>query len=115
MGRDNKGRDIGSYSPEQYRAYLKTQEDLRALREESRRFKEARKEKELGADTEGIDDEKNRRKLIGVLQGKRMAKYEGNPEWDDVVPIPQDDGEGALAQIAYTDEYAEGKFLKSML
>jgi protein farnesyltransferase/geranylgeranyltransferase type-1 subunit alpha len=37
-----------------------------------------------------------------------MGKYEGNPVWDDVVPIPQDDGEGALAQIAYTDEYAEG-------
>jgi protein farnesyltransferase/geranylgeranyltransferase type-1 subunit alpha len=25
------------------------------------------------------------------------------------MPIPQDDGEGALAQIAYTDEYAEGQ------
>jgi protein farnesyltransferase/geranylgeranyltransferase type-1 subunit alpha len=37
-----------------------------------------------------------------------MGKYEGDPAWDDVVPIPQDDGEGALAQIAYTDEYAEG-------
>jgi protein farnesyltransferase/geranylgeranyltransferase type-1 subunit alpha len=40
-----------------------------------------------------------------------MGKYESEPEWDDVVPIPQDDGEGALAQIAYTDEYAEGKLL----
>ncbi|KAG9244077.1 farnesyltransferas-like protein [Calycina marina] len=36
-----------------------------------------------------------------------MGKYEGDPAWDDVVPIPQDDGEGALAQIAYADEYAE--------
>jgi len=36
-----------------------------------------------------------------------MAKYEGNPIWEDVIPIPQDDGEGALAAIAYTDEYAE--------
>ncbi|KUJ15553.1 farnesyltransferase-like protein [Mollisia scopiformis] len=36
-----------------------------------------------------------------------MGKYEGDPVWDDVVPIPQDDGEGALAAIAYTDEYAE--------
>lgn len=38
-----------------------------------------------------------------------MGIYEKNPIWDDVVPIAQDDGEGALAQIAYTDEYAEGK------
>lgn len=37
-----------------------------------------------------------------------MGRYESDPVWDDVVPIPQDDGEGALAQIAYTDEYAEG-------
>ncbi|KAK6612347.1 prenyltransferase alpha subunit [Botrytis cinerea] len=36
-----------------------------------------------------------------------MGIYEKNPIWDDVVPIAQDDGEGALAQIAYTDEYAE--------
>jgi hypothetical protein len=39
-----------------------------------------------------------------------MGKYEDDPAWDDVVPIPQDDGEGALAQIAYSDEYAEGTF-----
>jgi len=38
-----------------------------------------------------------------------MGRYEGDPEWDDIVPIPQDDGEGALAQIAYTEEYSEGK------
>lgn len=42
-------------------------------------------------------------------QSGRMGIYEKDPIWDDVVPIAQDDGEGALAQIAYTDEYAEGK------
>ncbi|TGO16334.1 hypothetical protein BTUL_0029g00240 [Botrytis tulipae] len=36
-----------------------------------------------------------------------MGIYEKDPIWADVVPIAQDDGEGALAQIAYTDEYAE--------
>ncbi|KAA8575227.1 hypothetical protein EYC84_004419 [Monilinia fructicola] len=36
-----------------------------------------------------------------------MGLYDKDPIWDDVVPIAQDDGEGALAQIAYTDEYAE--------
>jgi protein farnesyltransferase/geranylgeranyltransferase type-1 subunit alpha len=38
-----------------------------------------------------------------------MGDYESNPIWDDVIPIPQDDGENALAAIAYTDEYAEGR------
>ncbi|CAL3963184.1 unnamed protein product, partial [Diplocarpon coronariae] len=36
-----------------------------------------------------------------------MGLYEGDPDWDDVVPLAQDDGAGALAAIAYTDEYAE--------
>lgn len=40
-----------------------------------------------------------------------MGKYEGDPVWDDVIPIAQDEGEGALAAIAYTDEYAEGILL----
>jgi len=37
-----------------------------------------------------------------------MGQYELDPLWDDIVPIPQEDGKGALAQIAYSDEYAEG-------
>ena len=56
-----------------------------------------------------IEDERNRRKLIGQFQGRRMGIYDSDPEWDDVIPIPQDDGENPLAAIAYTDEYAEGK------
>lgn len=40
-----------------------------------------------------------------------MGIYDKDPIWDDVVPIAQDDGEGALAQIAYTDEYAEGEIV----
>lgn len=40
---------------------------------------------------------------------REMSNYEGNDAWEDVIPIPQDDGENALAAISYTDEYAEGK------
>lgn len=108
LGKDSKGRDIGSYTPEEYKLYQRKEGDLQVLREKSALFKEGRqlgKERDIG----DIEEERSRRKLIGVLQGARMGKYEGNPEWDDVVPIPQDDGEGALAQIAYTDEYAEGR------
>jgi protein farnesyltransferase/geranylgeranyltransferase type-1 subunit alpha len=108
LGKDSKGRDIGSYTPEEYRLYERKEGDLQTLRGKSARFREGRqlgKERDIG----DIEEERSRRKLIGVLQGARMGKYEGDPQWDDVVPIPQDDGEGALAQIAYTDEYAEGK------
>lgn len=77
------------------------------MRSKSARFAEGR---ELGKEVEGaeIEEERNRRKLLGNLRGKKMGQYEGDPVWDDVVPIPQDDGVGALAAIAYTDEYAEG-------
>jgi protein farnesyltransferase/geranylgeranyltransferase type-1 subunit alpha len=107
LGKDSKGRDIGSYTLEEYKAYEKKEGDLQVLREKSARFRAGRafsKERDIG----DIEEERSRRKLIGILQGERMGKYEGDPAWDDVVPIPQDDGEGALAQIAYTDEYAEG-------
>lgn len=59
---------------------------------------------------EDIQEERARRIRIAELEGKKMPGiYEGDPVWDDVVPIPQDDGEKPLAAIAYTDEYAEGK------
>jgi len=86
--------------------------DLSAFREKSRRFCERRDLKVKQGETVDIgeiEDERNRRKLIGQFQGRRMGIYESDPEWDDVIPIPQDDGENPLAAIAYTDEYAEGK------
>jgi len=95
---------IGSYTPKEFEAWERRLGELEGLRLKSRRFGERIEKTE-----ENIEEERSRRKLIGHLQGKRMGRYEGDPVWDDVVPIPQDDGEGALAAIAYTDEYAEGK------
>jgi hypothetical protein len=58
---------------------------------------------------EDNQEERKRRIRIAQLAGKKMPGiYEGDPLWDDVVPIPQDDGERPLAAIAYTDEYEEG-------
>jgi protein farnesyltransferase/geranylgeranyltransferase type-1 subunit alpha len=109
LGRDTRGREIGNYSVAEYKGYLRVQREVRGLKRESEIFRTRKiiaKEDEI---TEGdIEDERSRRKLIGGLLGKKMGRYEGDPEWDDVVPIPQDDGENALAAIAYTDEYAEG-------
>jgi hypothetical protein len=112
LGKDSRGRDIGSYTPEEYRAYRKREEQLARFRRESERFaSEKRSQAELGEESPGATAERNRRKVIAGLRGKAMGRYEGNPQWDDVVPIPQEEGEGALAQIAYTDEYAEGTLL----
>lgn len=37
-----------------------------------------------------------------------MGKYSDSDEWEDVIPIPQDDGcPNPLAAIAYTEEYSE--------
>ncbi len=36
-----------------------------------------------------------------------MGKYSDSEEWQDIIPIPQDDGgPNPLAAIAYTDEYS---------
>lgn len=107
LGKDPRGIDIGSYTPAEYKLYQRRQREIEGLGGKSARFIERR---ELGKEIESgeIEEERNRRKLLGNLRGKKMGQYEGNPVWDDVVPIPQDDGVGALAAIAYTDEYAEG-------
>jgi hypothetical protein len=37
-----------------------------------------------------------------------MGKYSDDTTWDDIVPLPQDDGgPNPLAAIAYTDDYSE--------
>jgi protein farnesyltransferase/geranylgeranyltransferase type-1 subunit alpha len=109
LGKDARGRDVGSYTPQEYWSYKKREEQLANFRRESKQFASSRRgRKEPGEESPGLIEERNRRKVIAGLRGKAMGKYEGNVEWDDVVPIPQEEGEGALAQIAYTDEYAEG-------
>lgn len=64
---------------------------------------------------EDIKTEKLRRKemaaLTRELYGTKMGPYSTDPEWDDVVPIPQMEPEGALAAIAYPEDYAECKSL----
>lgn len=109
LGKDARGRDVGSYTPQEYQSYKKREEQLAKFWRESKSFASSRSGgKELGEESPGVIEERNRRKVIAGLRGKAMGKYEGNPEWDDVVPIPQEEGEGALAQIAYTEEYSEG-------
>jgi protein farnesyltransferase/geranylgeranyltransferase type-1 subunit alpha len=46
-----------------------------------------------------------------------MGKYEGNPVWEDVAPLPQDDlVPRPLASIAYPDQYVEAtSYLRAIM
>jgi len=46
-----------------------------------------------------------------------MGQYSDDPAWEDVVPLPQDDGgPNPLAAIAYTDEYSEAmSYLRAIM
>jgi hypothetical protein len=46
-----------------------------------------------------------------------MGKYSDDTNWDDIVPLPQDDGgPNPLAAIAYTDEYSEAmSYLRAIM
>ena len=60
-----------------------------------------------------VEEEKKRRAQMAALReelyGDRTGSYALDPEWDDVEPIPHAEPEGALAAIAYPEDYAEGK------
>ncbi len=56
-----------------------------------------------------LHEERERRAEIYKLHtGNKMSKYANDTVWDDVTPIPQEDGKTPLAAIAYTQEYSEG-------
>ena len=46
-----------------------------------------------------------------------MGKYAESQEWEDVIPIPQNDGgPNPLAAIAYTEEYSEAmSYLRAVM
>lgn len=46
-----------------------------------------------------------------------MGQFSENTAWEDVVPLPQDDGgTNTLAAIAYTDDYSEAmSYLRAVM
>ncbi|KAI0593074.1 hypothetical protein F4775DRAFT_579556 [Biscogniauxia sp. FL1348] len=69
---------------------------------------------------EDKEAERERRKEMAALKkelyGEKVASYALDPDWDDVTPIPQVEPEGALAAIAYTDDYAESmSYLRAVM
>jgi protein farnesyltransferase/geranylgeranyltransferase type-1 subunit alpha len=110
-GKDRSGRDIGTYSPDELEQRTLKHAKLASLQIQHRQFLKKR-ELQNEVSTEEINAEKTRRKAMAALKRDLYGEITGSlaqdPEWDDVIPIPQNEPEGALAQIAYPDDYAEG-------
>ncbi|KAH7318222.1 hypothetical protein B0I35DRAFT_237553 [Stachybotrys elegans] len=122
-GTDRSGRDIGTYPLEDFHQRSLKQARLSALELLSHRFKAKQELSRLqGAPNseEAINDEKKRRRDMAELRrelyGEMTSAIAMDPTWDDVVPIPQDEPEDALAQIAYPDDYAEAvSYLRAVM
>lgn len=122
-GRDRFGADLGDSTPEQLDKRSATALQLSALEIQHNIFlekKERQKAKWLDSKTneavavtaDEVEEEKLRRKEIARLRmelyGERTGAYGTDPAWDDIIPMPIEEPEGALAAIAYPEEYAEG-------
>lgn len=123
--KDKYGRNVAEYAIEQYEDRGAKVFRLTVLLGQSRRFKEKRGQYlqaiegsssvEASAPLEepDIEAERTRRMEMAALKdelyGEKMGSYATDPAWDDVVPIPQTEPEGALASIAYPEDYAECK------
>nr|XP_036579159.1 farnesyltransferase alpha subunit ram2 [Colletotrichum truncatum]KAF6786645.1 farnesyltransferase alpha subunit ram2 [Colletotrichum truncatum] len=123
-GKDKNGRDLGEYPLDQFAVRAAKQAKLTALEVLHRRFIQKREFARDGVSDvtvaagkateisqEDIDEERQRRREMAALRkelyGDKMGPYATDPEWDDVVPIPAEEPEGALATIAYPEDYAE--------
>lgn len=124
-GHDRLGRDLGALSLAHHQQRAISQARLAALEAQHRRFLQRKALAARGytgpdgaavrgvTDDEIADEKKRRKEMAGLkkeLYGEKMGPYATDPEWDDVVPIPVIDPEGALAAIAYPEDYAEGVY-----
>ncbi|KFA47902.1 hypothetical protein S40293_05132, partial [Stachybotrys chartarum IBT 40293] len=122
-GKDKNGRDLGTYTVEEYEKRNKKASQLVVLDIYHDQFlwlRESAKEKGEKLDPEVIEEEKKRRKEMAALKHELYGVYMGplaqDPEWDDIVPIPLDEPEDALAKIAYPDYYAEAvSYLRAVM
>lgn len=121
-GKDKNGRNIGDYSLEDHSERQAKSFKLVALETQSSSFRARRSRVHQGfrdgqtgqrftLEEGAVEVEKARRAEMADLRrdlyGERGNPYAMDPDWDDVVPIPQMEPEGALAAISYPEDYAE--------
>ncbi|KAK6065702.1 farnesyltransferase alpha subunit ram2 [Seiridium cupressi] len=130
-GKDKYGRNIGEYAIEQYEDRTTKVLRLAILLKKSRDFRNTRNcavRELIDTDTseafalseDEINAERTRRKEMATLKddlyGEKMGSYSTDPDWDDVIPIPQTEPDGALASIAYPEDYAEStSYLRAVM
>ncbi|RDA93014.1 hypothetical protein CP533_0715 [Ophiocordyceps camponoti-saundersi (nom. inval.)] len=117
-GEDRIGRKVDSYSVAEFEKRSLCQAKLTALDILHRAFLDRRARGLV--DDKDVEDEKARRVAMAALNrelyGEIVGSLAKDPEWDDVVPIPQDEPEDALAKIAYPDDYAEAvSYLRAVM
>lgn len=131
------GSAVGELSPDQFRARADRRLHLTALQVEHRAFLDKRERAAAAAAAAStkadaadqspaalpeaeIDEERRRRKEMARLRqelyGETTGPLANDPAWDDVVPIPLVEPEGALASINYSDDYAEAiSYLRAVM
>ncbi|KAH7264484.1 hypothetical protein B0J15DRAFT_490927 [Fusarium solani] len=119
-GKDRSGRDIGTYSPDELEQRGLKHAKLTSLQIQHRQFLKKREIAGGEVSEEEVAKEKTRRKAMAALKRDLYGEITGalaqDPEWDDVIPIPQNEPEDALAQIAYPDDYAEAvSYLRAVM
>jgi protein farnesyltransferase/geranylgeranyltransferase type-1 subunit alpha len=115
-GKDRTGRDIASYKFDELNQRTIKQSRLAAqkiLHEQFLVRRDLAKRTGVELPEDVVAEEKARRKTMSSLRsdlyGEQTGTLAQDPTWDDVIPIPLDEPEGALAQIAYPEDYAEGR------
>ncbi|KAH6649160.1 alpha subunit of hypothetical CAAX farnesyltransferase [Truncatella angustata] len=125
-GKDKYARNIGEYAIQQYEDRGAKVFRLTVLLSESRQFRLKRNKfvhengKARSLPGKEIEAESTRRKEMAALKdelyGEKLGSYSTDPDWDDVIPIPQTEPEGALASIAYPEDYAEStSYLRAVM
>ncbi|KLU84839.1 hypothetical protein MAPG_03874 [Magnaporthiopsis poae ATCC 64411] len=121
------GSAVGELSPDQFRARADRRLHLTALQVEHRAFLDKRERAAAAADQSQaapseaeVDEERRRRKEMARLReelyGETTGPLASDPAWDDVVPIPLVEPEGALAAINYSDDYSEAiSYLRAVM
>ncbi|KAK0719709.1 hypothetical protein B0H67DRAFT_599379 [Lasiosphaeris hirsuta] len=130
-GRDRNESEVSGYSAERFDEREGRRAQLTCLEVASRGFRERREREGKGVRdivtgdkivvTEAeVEAERIRRGEMAALRSELYGTVQGSfaldPEWDDIVPIPQGEPEAALAAIAYPADYDEAiSYLRAVM
>ncbi|KAK3945189.1 hypothetical protein QBC46DRAFT_360711 [Diplogelasinospora grovesii] len=125
-GIDRNGHDVGELPLEKFQERCEKRIKERRHREDTQRV-DTEKEtdshpsnpNDILTETDEQEEMQRRREMASLrreLYGEITGTLTQSPEWDDVVPMPHDEPEAALATIAYPDDYDEAmSYLRAVM